>query len=166
VELQAESSNLLNPSSEVKEMEVQSWQLSNNLLRQAENDKTKTHKMNKMFFENETMNIPVDFSYFHSLLEEKLGDLARLTLSNYVNEGKEDGGNLLAAMIDDLERWTQLLADRRISTRDFETLVMGDKDLVEMDALTFGGLALSRVDQFKGSVLNLMIDTVFNVLKI
>ena len=116
--------------------------------------------------ENDRMNIPVDFSYIHSFLEEKIGELAQFTLSGYVNQGKEDGKNLLAAMMDDLERWTALLAEGRITTRDFETLVMGSKDGVEMDILTFEGLALARADQFKESILNLMVDTVFNILKI
>jgi len=122
--------------------------------------------MDKLVYENETINRPIDFLSILSVLEEKIEDLAQFTVSNYVSEGIEDGKNLLAAMSDDLARWTQLLADRKITMRDFETLVIGDKDSVEMDALIFAGLALARVDQFKGSVLNLIIDTVFSIIGI
>ncbi len=114
----------------------------------------------------ETINMPVDFSSILSVLEYKITVLAKSTISYYVSEGSEDGKKLLTAIKDDLERWTQELSDRRITTRDFETLVMGDKDLIEMDALTYAGLSLARVDQFKGSLFNLIIDTVFNILKI
>ncbi|MDE3185872.1 MAG: hypothetical protein KGM16_20860 [Bacteroidota bacterium] len=126
----------------------------------------KTHMMDKLIYENETLIRPINFLSILSILEEKIEDLAQFTVSNYVSEGIEDGKNFLTAMSDDLGRWTQLLADRRITTMDFETLVTGNKDLIEMDALTFAGLALTRVDQFKGSVLNLIIDTVFSIIKI
>lgn len=122
--------------------------------------------MDKLIYENETINRQIDFLSILSELEEKLEYLAQITVSNYVCEGIEDGKNLLTEMSDDLERWTQLLADRRITTSDFETLVSGNKDSVEMDALIFAGLALARVDQFKGSVLNLIIDNVFRIIKI
>ena len=113
-----------------------------------------------------TMNMPVDISHILSQLEVKIKSLAKLTISYYVNEGCEDGKKLLAAMQDGLERWVQALADQKITTRDFETLVMGDMDLVDMDGLSYAGLALARVEKFKGSVFNLIIDTVFNILEI
>ena len=122
--------------------------------------------MDKLIYENETLIRPINFLSIFSILEEKIEDLAQFTVSNYVCEGIEDGKNLLTSMSDDLARWTQLLTDRRITTMDFETLVIGSKDWVEMDALIFAGLALARVDQFKGSVLNLIIDTVFSTIKI
>ena len=108
----------------------------------------------------------IDFDNLISLLEDKMAVLAKSTVSNYVNDATEDGKQLLLELKDDLSRWTQELADGKITTRDFETLVIGDKDLVEMDALTRAGLALARIDQFKGSVFNLIIDTVFSTLKI
>src|SRR3569623_1728213 len=104
----------------------------------------------------------IDFDNLISLLEDKMAVLAKSTVSNYVNDASEDGKHLLKELKDDLSRWTQELADGKITTRDFETLVIGDKVLAEMDALTRAGLALARVDQFKGSVFNLIIDTVFN----
>ncbi len=122
--------------------------------------------MNKLVYENEALDRSVDFSSMLSILEEKIEDLAQFTISNYVSEGVEDGKILLETISDGLERWTKELVNRRITTRDFETLVSGERDLIEMDNLMFSGLALTRVEQFKGSVFNLIIDTVFNILRI
>jgi len=108
----------------------------------------------------------VDFPSILHILEDKIKDLAKVTVSTYVKEGQADGKQVLAIMKDDLSRWTQELADGRITTRDFETLVIGDKDLVEMEALTEAGLGLARIDQFKMSVFNLITDTVLSSLKI
>ena len=122
--------------------------------------------MNKLIYENETIKRPIDFLKILSVLEERIEDMAQVTVSHYLCEGIEDGKNLLSTMSDDLARWAQLLADRKITTRDFEILVTGDADSVEMDALIFAGLALPRVSLFKGSVMNLIIDTVFTIVKI
>jgi hypothetical protein len=110
--------------------------------------------------------MPINFPEILSTLEGKILDLAKTTVSNYVTAAKKDSKKLLDTIKDDLQRWTQELADNKITTKDFETLVIGDKDLVEMTALTKAGLFLARVDQFKSSVFNLIIDTVFQMIKI
>ena len=160
------ASLVLNYPSEVMTIELKHLQLFNTRYYGLEMVKQKTYKMNKLFFENETINRPINFSPILSVLEDKLEELVQFTVSYNVSEGIVDCKNLLKAVSDDIARWTQLLADRKITTRDFEVLVIGDKDLVEMDALTFAGLASHRAYQFKASVLNLIIDTVLNTLKI
>ena len=108
----------------------------------------------------------VDIKSILSTLKGKIADLAKSTVSNYVKQATKDGEQLLILIKDDLARWSQELADGRITIRDFETLVIGDKDLAEMSALTQAGLALARIDQFRGSLFNLIIDTVLGILKI
>ena len=39
-------------------------------------------------------------------------------------------------------------------------------DLIEMAALKEAGLAAIRIDQFKASLMNLVVDTVFSMIKI
>lgn len=108
----------------------------------------------------------IDFPGILKQLKDALIGLAEGTLKNYIAEAKSDGQAILDSMKDKLQNWTSLLADRKLTTEDFEWLVYSQKDLVEMTALKEAGLAEIRIDQFKGSVLNLIVDTVFNILKI
>jgi hypothetical protein len=110
--------------------------------------------------------MPVDFNaIFQQLLNAAVG-LAKSTVSNYVKDAKTDAQHMLIAMKEKLERWTGLLVNKQLTTEDFEWLVNSQKDLVEMAALKQAGLAAIRIDQFKASVLNLIVDTVFSMVKI
>ena len=53
-----------------------------------------------------------------------------------------------------------------LTTQDFEWLVFSQKDLLLMEGLKQAGLASIRAEQFKNSVLSLVIDTIFNMIKI
>ena len=109
--------------------------------------------------------MPVDFNaIFQQLLNGAVG-LAKSTVSNYVNQAKTDGQHMLMAMKEKLERWTGLLVSKQLTTEDFEWLVNSQKDLVEMAALQQAGLAAIRIDQFKASLMNLIVDTVFSMVK-
>ena len=110
--------------------------------------------------------MPVDFNSIFEQLKQGVIDLAQSTLKNYVSNAKQDAINMLNEMKEKLKRWTLLLADGKLTTSDFEWLVNSQKDLVEMDALKQAGLAAIRIDQFKASLMNLVVDTIFNLVKI
>ena len=59
-----------------------------------------------------------------------------------------------------------MLISEQLTTKDFEWLVNSEKDTFKMAALEQSGLAIIRIDQFKNSVLNLVVDTVFKMIKI
>jgi hypothetical protein len=110
--------------------------------------------------------MPVDFDAIFEQLKNGVVNLAKSTLSNYVNDARTDAQNMLNAMKEKLKRWTSLLIDKSLTTEDFEWLVNSQKDLVEMACLKEAGLAAIRIDQFKASVMNLVVDTVFSMIKI
>ncbi|MDN3656033.1 hypothetical protein QWZ08_10375 [Ferruginibacter paludis] len=108
----------------------------------------------------------VDFADIFKQLKTGVVSLAKSTVSTYLNDAKTDGQNLLAEMKDDLERWTKLLISGDLTTKDFEWLVNSEKDSFKMAALENAGLALIRIDQFRNSVLNMIVDTVFKLVKV
>jgi hypothetical protein len=108
----------------------------------------------------------IDFPKILEQLKANLITLAQSTLTNYVSEAKTDAQNMIDSMKAKLERWTQLLAKGDLTVEDFEWLVYSQKDLIEMKALKEAGLAEIRIEQFKGSVINLIIDTVLQIIKI
>lgn len=103
-----------------------------------------------------------NFEELFSELKTNMEDLVKLTLSNYKKEALEDAKTFLESTKDKLKRWTELLAAKQLSTEDFEWLVESQKDLAKMTLLKQKGLAEIRIDQFKKSLLNLIVDTVFN----
>ncbi len=85
------------------------------------------------------------------------------TIQDFSQAATKDGQAFLKKARADLERWTKALARGRLSKADFEWLVQGKKDLAEMEALKQAGLGLVRVDQFRSSLIDLVIGTAFKV---
>ena len=107
-----------------------------------------------------------NFEEIFTQLKSDIINLAQTTIKNYVNEAKTDGQNILDKMKEKLARWTTQLANGELKTDEFEWLVDSQKDLLVMSALKDAGLAEIRADQFKAGVLNIIVDTIFHLLKI
>lgn len=103
------------------------------------------------------------FDDFIDAIEGGAKELAKKTLKGFKEEAVTDTKAFLEASKDDLQRWTKLLANSDLSQDDFEWLVMGRKDVAELHALKQSGLALVRIDRFKNALLNLVIDTAFDM---
>jgi vacuolar-type H+-ATPase subunit H len=108
----------------------------------------------------------VNFPEILKQVKTDIVNLAQTSLKNYVKDAKTDAQTILDAMEKKLERWTKLLIQGELTTADFEWLVYREKDLIKMTALKEAGLAAIRVDQFKNSVLNMVIDTIFQLVKV
>ena len=104
-----------------------------------------------------------NFDDFVEAIEEGVKELAKKTLKGFKDEAITDAKAFLEASKEDLQRWTKLLAKGELSQDDFEWLVMGRKDVAELHALKQSGLALVRLDRFKNALLDLVIDTAFDV---
>jgi len=104
-----------------------------------------------------------DFDNFIDIIEEDVKKLAKKTLKGFKNEALSDAKDLLKENKEDLKRWSKLLAKGELSQDDFEWLVIGRKDVVELHALKEAGLALVRTDRFKNALIDLVIDTAFDV---
>jgi len=108
-----------------------------------------------------------DTKQFNSIvrgLRKDIGSLAGLTVRKYRRSAERDGKNLLKAMEGDLKRWSNLLEKDALTTSDFEWLVQSQAATVKMTALEKSALADMRVDQFRGSVILMIIDTMFDAL--
>lgn len=97
-------------------------------------------------------------------LRSDIDDLAKLTVRKYRRAAAKDARKQLTAMKKDLRRWSDLLEQGLLTTDDFEFLVNSQQDSLKMTALRNSGLALIRVDQFKFSFFNLIIDRTFDAV--
>jgi hypothetical protein len=103
------------------------------------------------------------FDDFLNALKDGLKQLVTNTVQDFSQAATIDGRAFLDKVRADLERWTNALAHGQLSKEDFAFLVQGKKDLVEMEALKQAGLALVRLDQFRSSLIELVVGTAFKV---
>jgi hypothetical protein len=80
--------------------------------------------------------------------------------SDFKDEAINDGKDFLDKSKDDLKRWSELLAQGKITKDDFEWLLLGRKDLAVMDALKQKGMAKKKLDTFAKGILETVKTTV------
>jgi hypothetical protein len=105
-------------------------------------------------------------SKFDDFVEAVLGgakDLAKEVFDGLEDNAKADAKAFLDKAESDLKRWTKLLAVKEITERDFSDLVQAKKALAEIHALTQAGVALVRLERFRSGLIDLVIDTAFEV---
>jgi hypothetical protein len=64
----------------------------------------------------------------------------------------------------DMERWSRLLADQKLTQQDFGDLVAARKAVAEMHALTVSGIALTKAERFRSGLIDSVIDRAFAIL--
>lgn len=104
-----------------------------------------------------------DFNDFLESLKKGLEELIKKNWKEVKDAAEKDGNAFFDKTKEDLKRWTKLLAQGDLSQDDFEWLVVGKKDLAEMEALKQAGLALVRLERFQNALISLVIDTAFDI---
>lgn len=99
----------------------------------------------------------VDFDAFLKELKIGVRDIAREEAKGFVRATRRDGKEFLEAIEEDLELWTNQLAEGKLTVEDFEFLVRGKKDLAKMKTLTQAGLAAVRIDRIRMAMIELII---------
>lgn len=95
-----------------------------------------------------------DFNDFLDTLKDEILDLATDHLDDLRDEAVQDTEQFLEDSEEDLKRWTRLLEAGAISEEDFESLVKGQKDLAQMEALKQAGLAAVEIDRFRENLID------------
>ena len=103
------------------------------------------------------------FEEFISAIGQGVEDLAKSTISDYKEQALIDADAFVSESKSDLQRWTGMLANKQLTQDDFAWLIKGRKDVAELKALKQSGLALVRVDRFKSALMDLVVDTAFDV---
>jgi hypothetical protein len=115
-------------------------------------------------FEARGQVIMSKFDDFITVLRAGVIKLAKDTLKGFETQALSDAQAFVDKARVDLERWTKLLAEGRLSTEEFSDLVQAKRDLAELHALTDAGLAVIKLDEFRTGLMNLVIDTVTKIV--
>src|SRR5574341_1137787 len=103
------------------------------------------------------------FDEFSDAVLKGAKDLAKKALSGFVDKAERDTKSFLTKAKGDLERWTKLLANGKLTEQDFRDLVQAKKALAEIRALTQAGVTLAKIERFRSGLINLVIDSAFDV---
>ena len=101
----------------------------------------------------------IDFQVVVGALKNEVTKLAMANVKNYTSDAKADGIQLVDSLKEDIKTWGRQLAEGKMSVDDVEFLVLAKKDVIEMHALKQAGLGLVKVDEFKNSILQLIVKT-------
>jgi hypothetical protein len=104
---------------------------------------------------------------FNSLLNELLDqakEIAVSTFKDYKKQAVDDAESLVSGIKPKLEKWTLQFANGDLSKDDLEFLVLGQKELVEMNALKQVGIALIELDKLKNSILKSTVNSIINII--
>jgi transcription initiation factor IIF auxiliary subunit len=98
-----------------------------------------------------------DFDDFIDQLRNELVNRASELGDEVKDDLIKDGKTFAKEAEDDLKRWTQLMAEGKLTKQDLEFLVNGKKDLAKMEALKHKGLAKAKLDQYKSAIVDSVI---------
>lgn len=103
------------------------------------------------------------FDDFVEALKAGAKDLAKEIFDGFEDEAKDDAKAFLEKTKQDMQRWTKFLAQGELTEQDFSDLVQAKKALAEIHALRQKGVALTKLERFRTGLINLVIDTAFDV---
>ncbi|MBN1252684.1 MAG: hypothetical protein JXA16_11150 [Bacteroidales bacterium] len=106
----------------------------------------------------------IDFKDVFDKLKENAINLALETGKKYAKNAKGDALKFLDKTKDKLEKWTIMLAEGKLTKKEYEDLILGQKELMEMHALKQAGLSIIAISELRDSLLKMVISTVIGFL--
>lgn len=100
-----------------------------------------------------------DFNQIFNDIKNQLGPLAEKDIKEFADQGKQDAEAFLEQSREKLQKWVQLLAEGQIDEDEFQWLVESQKAAAEMEALRAANAGTMRIEQFRDTVLNVVVKT-------
>jgi hypothetical protein len=100
-----------------------------------------------------------DFNQIFNEIKGQLGPLAEKNLKELADQGKQDAEAFLQQSQTKLKEWIRQLAAKDIDEDEFRWLVESQKAAAEMEALRAANAGTVRIEQFRDSVIGVVINT-------
>jgi hypothetical protein len=108
----------------------------------------------------------INFDELYQQLQTNVISIAKASFQSYFDQAKSDGQFALENMKENLQNWTAEVQSGALTTDDLAFLLKSEESLDEMTALKQAGLAEVQIDKFKGAIINLVIGTITNLIKV
>jgi hypothetical protein len=108
----------------------------------------------------------INFDQVFKDLTSGVESIAKDSLKDYESEAKADGQKALNDMKSNLQQWAKEVETGSITKEDLGFLLQEEEGLTEMTALKQAGLAEVHIDQFRNSVINMIVGTITGLVKV
>lgn len=105
-----------------------------------------------------------DFNQIFNDIKSQLGPLAEQNLKQFAAQGKQDAEAFLEQSKANLQKWVQQLANKEIDEDEFRWLVESQKAAAEMTALRAANAGTLQTEQFRDSVLSVVVNTAVSAI--
>jgi hypothetical protein len=105
-----------------------------------------------------------DFNQIFNDIKKQLGPLAEQNLKEFAAQGKQDAEAFLEESKANLQKWVLQFANKEIDEAEFRWLVESQKAAAEMVALRAANAGTLRTEQFRDSVLNVVVSTAVSAI--
>ena len=103
----------------------------------------------------------IDIGSIFKSVEDQSKALAEKLFKQYTHQALSDVRDFLEKSKDALRRWVEDLDRGDLDKDEFESLIKGQADVVEMRTLKQAGLAAVQIDTFTNGVLDIIINAAF-----
>lgn len=107
------------------------------------------------------MSIQIDWKD----IETQVAALAAQILAGYEKEALTDFTNYRQHVTDEAQAWLVALAEGAIDAKELQSLIAGEKALLELHALKQTGIAKVALDEFEDGVIQIMFSAITSAVK-
>jgi hypothetical protein len=104
------------------------------------------------------------FDDFLGGLADEVAKLAIGEFKDFKDQLIEDARDFAVRKQADLERWTGLLAEGKIDQEEFALLMKGAKNLLELRAQAYAGIAKARLQRLRNAVFDVIVKSALGLL--
>jgi hypothetical protein len=90
-------------------------------------------------------------------IRDQVGAEAEKDLKDFSSQGKQDADAFLIQSRGKLEKWMQLLAEKKIDEDEFRWLVESQKAVAQMEKLRKANAGTMQIEKFRDSVLQIVV---------
>ena len=108
----------------------------------------------------------INFDQIYEDLKSGIADLAEQSLQDYIAEAKIAGQAALDDMKQNLQHWAQEVENGGLTKHDLEFLLQEEASFEELSALKQAGVTEIRIDEFRNAIINTILGTLTNLIKI
>ncbi|MBN1479642.1 hypothetical protein JXA70_05170 [candidate division KSB1 bacterium] len=105
------------------------------------------------------------FDEFFDLLKKYLVDEAKKSWDDAFDAVKNFGEAFFHTIKDDLDKWTQALAEGKLTQEELDFLIKSKKELMKLQLLTEAGLTKARIEKLQNTIINVTVKTALDVFK-
>jgi hypothetical protein len=104
------------------------------------------------------------FEDFRKAVLGGVEDLAKNTLKGSVKEARADAEDFVKKSAANIKKWAAQVARGELTEEDFASLVRGERDLAQLNALAQAGIGAVKLRQFRGELVGLVATKAVDIL--